>query len=622
MALLASVSVLGYARQQVKQQTLENPAEIVARRGPTGGDDVSVRLKVALADNVIPNPATGQTDKVNLRSYNGALIGPTIRVKPGDTLKVRLENKLDPETCAPPDGNHNIPNCFNTTNLHTHGLHVSPAGNSDNVLLELTPLTTFDFEFCLPKDHPAGTFWYHPHRHGSTALQVSSGMAGALIINGERQLKDKTKNGIADIDTILKHPGGKAFDERIFLFQQIPYACFGDDGKILKDAQQKRWVCPEGKIGEIKQYDSQFGAGNWPDSGRYTMINGTVQVPLQAPAGKIERWRMIHGGVRDSIKVKLTRSKLQLPTARLALTSLRKMTVEEQEAWTKENCLQDQVINQWEFAVDGVTRKQITEKQVNTLHPGYRSDALVFFDKPGIYCVIDDAAPSSAIINSEGRLMKDQRLLTLVEVRGGATVTDEPRQFLLRQLIKANTDLPPITIKALEQLNVAEFAPYSDILDAELTGAQNLTFNIDHTTSPNEYQVNGKPYDPGRIDRTLKLGAVEEWTITSEIENHPFHIHVNPFQIVRILNRNNEDVTKASADCGPNASDRQYCDQIGVFRDTILIKRGYKITIRSRYERYIGDFVLHCHILDHEDRGMMQNVRIVPSLNNTRHSHK
>ena len=36
----------------------------------------------------------------------------------------------------------------------------------------------------------------------------------------------------------------------------------------------------------------------------------------------------------------------------------------------------------------------------------------------------------------------------------------------------------------------------------------------------------------------------------------------------------------------------------------------YTITIRTRYERYIGDFVLHCHILDHEDQGMMQNIRI------------
>ncbi len=39
--------------------------------------------------------------------------------------------------------------------------------------------------------------------------------------------------------------------------------------------------------------------------------------------------------------------------------------------------------------------------------------------------------------------------------------------------------------------------------------------------------------------------------------------------------------------------------------------KSYKIVVRSKYERYIGDFVLHCHILDHEDQGMMQNVRIV-----------
>jgi FtsP/CotA-like multicopper oxidase with cupredoxin domain len=73
------------------------------------------------------------------------------------------------------------------------------------------------------------------------------------------------------------------------------------------------------------------------------------------------------------------------------------------------------------------------------------------------------------------------------------------------------------------------------------------------------------------------------------------------------------------ADClKEELGDPQYCDQKNVFRDTVFVKPGdstgsdYRVVVRSRYERYIGDFVLHCHILDHEDFGMMQNVRIVP----------
>jgi FtsP/CotA-like multicopper oxidase with cupredoxin domain len=56
--------------------------------------------------------------------------------------------------------------------------------------------------------------------------------------------------------------------------------------------------------------------------------------------------------------------------------------------------------------------------------------------------------------------------------------------------------------------------------------------------------------------------------------------------------------------------DPQYANLKGAWKDTLFVKQNYIIVIRTRYERYIGDFVLHCHILDHEDQGMMQNVRI------------
>ena len=82
---------------------------------------------------------------------------------------------------------------LDTTNLHTHGLHVSPgmAGdssfNSDNVLLKLEPGQSARYRFDIDevRTHQPGTFWYHPHVHGSTAVQVVNGMAGALIIEGE-----------------------------------------------------------------------------------------------------------------------------------------------------------------------------------------------------------------------------------------------------------------------------------------------------------------------------------------------------------------------------------------------------------------------------------------------------
>lgn len=131
-------------------------------------------------------------------------------------------------------------------------------------------------------------------------------------------------------------------------------------------------------------------------------------------------------------------------------------------------------------------------------------------------------------------------------------------------------------------------------------------------------------YDPKRIDRKLMLGTAEAWTLTSRLAGHPFHIHVNPFQVVKILDPNGKDVSAPGAiDDACGTVDPEYAGLKGVWKDTLWVKslisppkivypNGiYTVVIRTRYERYIGDFVLNCHILDHEDQGMMQNVSVM-----------
>jgi len=126
----------------------------------SAGGVLTATLTVAYADNSIGG------DPVHLRSYNGKLVGPTLRAKPGDSLRIALVNNLPPNTDGPAHNQHHE---WNTTNLHTHGLHVSPSGTSDNVFLDVLPGTRQDYTIDLPADHPAGAFWYHAHRHSSVA---------------------------------------------------------------------------------------------------------------------------------------------------------------------------------------------------------------------------------------------------------------------------------------------------------------------------------------------------------------------------------------------------------------------------------------------------------------------
>ena len=73
----------------------------------------------------------------------------------------------------------------NTTNLHSHGLHVGPSGNADNVVETVEPGTERLYEYALLRTHLGGTHWYYPHAHGSTTLQLAGGMAEALIVEDD-----------------------------------------------------------------------------------------------------------------------------------------------------------------------------------------------------------------------------------------------------------------------------------------------------------------------------------------------------------------------------------------------------------------------------------------------------
>ena len=130
----------------------------------------------------------------NTRAYNGHIPGPVISVLPGDVLRITLVNglettssrRLESVPCTPDNCTTLMGSTYrrlNTTNLHTHGLHVSPLLGSDDVLdVQLAPGERFEYTYRIPVDHVAGTFWYHPHKEGSTAMQAGGGAAGALII--------------------------------------------------------------------------------------------------------------------------------------------------------------------------------------------------------------------------------------------------------------------------------------------------------------------------------------------------------------------------------------------------------------------------------------------------------
>ncbi|MBX3713974.1 MAG: multicopper oxidase domain-containing protein [Lysobacter sp.] len=573
-----------------------------------GEVDANPRLNIRLTEGRIFNPATQRFDKVRLRSYvaEGApanpitpFVAPTIVSRPGQTVRVSLNNELDPQPNCKPD-NINTPHCFNSTNLHSHGLWVSPSGNSDNVLITIRPKVAFEYEYNIPSTHPAGTFWYHPHLHGSTALQVASGMAGALIIRGERP---PTPTATGDIDTLLRNDDGSAYRERLVLFQQVAYACREnpDDPKspIRKNADGT-WACGENDIGTIENYD-QLGFGTWGPSGRYTSINGQIMPRFTgAQAGRVERWRNIHAGIRDSIN-------LQFVRMRASADPLSLRSVKSHAQWISRNCT-GEPLAQFEVASDGLTHAKAIRRSATLLQPGYRSDLLMVFPEAGEYCVIDGNIPASGSVSGEA---ESRRLLGTVVVGAGEPVSGDAQAWLQSRLVASAERWMPDDVTAgviaglRDGLRLGAFVPHATITDRELTpgSGQRVEFSIGGT--PTKFMVNGEPYDPAQA-RDLVLGNVEEWTLTSISGGHPFHIHVNPFEISRVIN----DATQLDVSL-PGSGDPDYAGTKGTWKDTLFVKQGYTLYVRTRYQRYIGEYVLHCHILDHEDQGMMQNVRVL-----------
>ena len=122
------------------------------------------------------------------------------------------------------------------------------------------------------------------------------------------------------------------------------------------------------------------------------------------------------------------------------------------------------------------------------------------------------------------------------------------------------------------------------------TPPQVLVFNI--VTQPAlKFMIDGQSYDPDRIDREMTVGSAQEWRLSSLNASHPFHIHVNPFQVVSIVNAAGDDVT----DPTKLAYDPDHAGVIGQWKDTLFVKQGDHLVVRTWYERYIGDYVLHCH---------------------------
>src|SRR5215217_8925312 len=216
-------------------------------------------LDTTLTCRVQSVQVAGQTAIMNV--YEGSAPGPTLRVRPGDTLRVNLVNMLDdlppglpdnsPFLCPPMIMGGVEEGKMCDTNLHVHGLHVSPSDNSDNIFLRIPAGESFQYEYQIPPDHPSGVYHYHPHLHGASHNQVFGGMLGAIIIEG-------------DLDRL---PGIDGVPERMLILQTTQ-------------------LTPDG--------GSVIDQGAASESSYLRLVNGQLNPTMTIQPGETQRWRLMN----------------------------------------------------------------------------------------------------------------------------------------------------------------------------------------------------------------------------------------------------------------------------------------------------------------------------------------
>ena len=115
----------------------------------------------------------------------------------------------------------------------------------------------------------------------------------------------------------------------------------------------------------------------------------------------------------------------------------------------------------------------------------------------------------------------------------------------------------------------------------------------------------------------MPLDGLQEWVLLNQTTiTHPFHIHINPFQVTKIEVPTSPDGTSFTYTTYAPKDNFWWGDVINIPAGVALSNGQFvpgKVTIRQQFVDFTGTWVLHCHILAHEDHGMMQLVRVVPA---------
>jgi len=419
-------------------------------------------------------------------AFDGATVAPVIRASPGDVLKITYINDLpvkSPETCA-------VNPCMDMTNLHFHGLTVSPNAPQDDVLTMIAkPGEALHYVVEIPRDHPPGLFWYHTHPHGESHRQVLDGMSGAIVIEGvERYV-----------------PEVESLRERVIVVRGRSIDHDLNAAALKRDVE----IPSKGCGGEAEAVEEIF------------TVNGAVRPRIEIAPKERQFWRVVNASADRYLDLQLDGETFEV------------------------------------VALDGMP--------LAYYEPAGRLEAIVTGPPPGTHSA----------------------LRTLCVNTGPAG--DPNPEMVLADLVQPGS---PNTNAVRERAHAVDgHPPIHKQIDVEPLKKGAPSFDVIFTEDKNGFYINGQKYAPDSSPMTsVRVGTYQHWHIVNlTAELHPFHIHQVHFL--------------AYAENGVPLPHPAWLD-------TVNVPFGGNVDVIVDFTNPIikGMAVFHCHLLNHEDKGMMAKI--------------
>ncbi len=628
---------------------------LVARQGQATLDTVATPVKNFMLFDYELIRGTASDGKM---SGGGLYPAPTLQVFPGETLIVHFGNGLEgltirdfysPQYTAKGQTVPIYPEQMTASplNLHTHGLHISPKGNADNVLLHIPPGMSNTHTYSIPSDMPQGAYWYHSHLHGLTTAHVYAGLAGLLAIGRtDGNLPIVTEKNIPIRNLVLQY--NFVFDRAGGLAQlnnpnwpQFVSSIVPPKGDELEKGTYRPSLAPvnfsQAKPGQ--KYFTIWHAGPLSIANvrgllqlvpsnlqRFTALDGRTEkdVPedFSLPDYKRDVQFTVNGQFQPVIKSKAGQTEIWVLAN---LSDFAYMNVQLTETTTGRHppiAIVGQDGNPYPAVhyppTDNGTRLLIPPASRFAIAVTIPAEGDLVLEMPPRGAGAKTISAPGVLYTNNGTDNAPAVLGALSAVPSAISYADGffafPTQVLARAVPSQG---PGMTTRFVEGQALGAYSPFVDLSGVAPDVKRSILIsggflnNLASTADPKSFVY---AFDKGAFPNVpliqARLNSVEEWRfVNHNNDEHPIHVHVNDFQVTEYF-----DPTTGLR-TGPDkwSVDNANAPAPTMHADESVIQPGI-LAIRTRFDEFTGLYVMHCHRLNHEDNGLMALINVIPAV--------